>query len=288
MFKFFLPISLLFTSIAFAASNANDAKYDSSKKSENKDSPYIIRPDNLEIIDLKNKNNYRISASLGVIYAPASLGSKKYNANPLPDISIGYKNIAEFSLLEGLKVNLYSKENFILGTVLAYNLGRISTNSNTDPMLTGVDNVHSSGVIGLYMAYKIHNFAFYNQISHYFGSINSYGVSLSGTYTKPITEKYFTGISANISYNGKDYNNKFFGVNQETSSRTGLSVYEAKAGITNSGVALLGGYIFSQHTVFTLITGVSGLGSRAYKSSLIEERGRKVSPFVGLSVQYTF
>lgn len=91
-----------------------------------------------------------------------------------------------------------------------------------------------------------------------------------------------------VSIGSSSYMNTFFGINDEQSSRSGLTRYNSGGGITTFGI---GGTVIIPITMSTALTvfyGYDILGPNAARSPLVEERGSEHQFTTGVAFGYRF
>lgn len=238
----------------------------------------------------KIEDNWHFVLGAMGVYMPMNLGSDKYHFTGAPVLSVAYKDIAEISL-NGLKVNAIKTTHWVFGATLSSVPGRkYSNNSAKDPMLEGIKDVKSSGKGGVYVGYNIKNLALKTEVSQVFGGINAPQIDLSAAYKIPLTQKSFVNIIAITQVVGKDYMNKYFGIDAETSVNTGLAVYKSNADISiiNSQVGLGIGHSITKKWSISATGVYSLLGSEASNSPLIKQRGSNNGYIAMLQLQYIF
>ena len=275
-FKYIFTLPLLISNIALA-----------NQKSSSKFEEEMVGGQPVYISKTQNKDWHISLVTLGG-YGSAFNGSKKNAAVFLPSPLIQYKNLLQFSLTE-IKVNAISVDGFTAGTSLGWTGGR--TNSIDEKMLDGMEDISVSGLAGIFAFYQYGGFVLYGDAKYNFSAgINSPVSRIALSYSQALSSNWILTGTISTDLAGKKYINKWFGVTDKESERTGLSKYEVSnsINIVRSSFGLSVSHILTKKLVVAANGEYHMLGSKARSSSLVKERGRDWGFSTMLAFIYTF
>ena len=235
----------------------------------------------------ENKD-WQVNLAIASAYGSAFAGSKKNTFGFLPFPLIQYKNFLQFSLGE-MKVNAISLDGFTAGATLGWDAGR--KKSRDKKMLDGINDISVSGLAGIFTSYQYGGLLAYADVKYNFGAgVNSPISKLALSYSQMLSSSWIlTGtISTNLA--GKNYINKWFGVTEEESTKTGLAKYEVSNSISivKSAVEVSVSHIVANNMIVTVGGEYYMLGSKTKNSSLIKERGKNSGFSTIVALIYTF
>jgi outer membrane scaffolding protein for murein synthesis (MipA/OmpV family) len=225
-------------------------------------------------------HDWKVTVGAGAIYMPEYEGSDKLAINPLPIISAEFGDRVSVDVT-GITLDLYEASGFRAAVKGGYDLGRKEDDSD---YLRGLGDIDAGGVIGGIVSYGVGPFEAYAKLDKTIGGSDG----LTGTVGAKASYKYERFIfSTDVSTTWADdkYMASYFGVTSAQSARSGLSQYDAKAGVKRVDVK---GSITYMMTEDWLLTGAAGAGflmGDAKNSPIVKD---DVQPFALLGLAYRF
>ena len=107
-------------------------------------------------------------------------------------------------------------------------------------------------------------------------------------YSLPASQRWYLEIDANVSYGDESYMQALFGVDAVDASRSGLSPYEAGAGLVGAGVGITVNYALGRRWGILGVASYTQLLGDAADSPLVDDEGSASQYFGGLAVSYGF
>lgn len=234
----------------------------------------------------------------GVIYAPSYLGDDEYRVRVVPGVSIKYEDRFFASIQNGIGYNVINSDGWRAGPVAKYDFGRDEDGSSTFAVsgndtndLVGLGDVNGTAELGGFVKYTRNawtgSLEVRQGIGGHEGLIGELGVSYGGQLTLGQMPARFS-IGPKLVFASDNYNSAFFDVNTGQSTRSGLAVYDAEAGLVSYG--LQGSFILPITKSLTFVTfgTIDQLGSEIADSSLVSTRGSDTQARLGVTLNYTF
>lgn len=240
-------------------------------------------------------DEWKFTLGLGAGIVPDYEGADNYRAVPIPlfRASKGY----QYGQLFGLHVtsNLLDSANWRFGPSLNHRKGYSDASNNK------VDKLHNRGQsteIGVKGGYdfQVKEVPFPNTALS-FAAEFLYDVS-SGhdgwlltpevAYGGPFGEKWNFRLGGNFTYASGNYMSHYFSINAADSARSGLSNYDADAGIKDAAVNIAIGYHFTKSWGITGVAELRRMLGDAEDSPVVDDVGSSVNGFGGVIVSYTW
>lgn len=243
------------------------------------------------------QDDWKITLGVGTLYKPAFLGSKDYQMMAFPDIKIEYKD-RFFASLFGVGYKVICNDVWSVGPIVKLDFGRSEHDDNPFRIagektnaLRGMGNVDTTVELGGFVEYNIGPFAYQLEmrqgIGGHKGFIIETGFDFRGFIDKP-GKSIMYSVGPRLTLADANYNNAYFGITRSQSINSGLSRYDAAAGVVSYGI---GGFVVVPLTD-TLSAGVFGgydrLASGPADSPLIKKRGDANQFMGGLRLSYEF
>jgi Outer membrane protein V len=228
--------------------------------------------------------DWNVTLGGGVGMAPIYPGASRYEAKPLPLVSISYRNTI-FLTSDGLRVDLINANGFRFGPLLGYFEGR---NESDDPHLRGLGNIQPSATAGVFGAYRYGPFEMSVNIRQ---AITHSDNGLLGTVRFDYRTPLFAGGRAqvvfgpNFDFADASYEKTWFGVSSSQAANSGLTSYNPKAGLRDVGLHADISYRYSEHILVHGLASVQRLTSDAGDSPVVQDRTQAL---VGMGIAYHF
>lgn len=240
------------------------------------------------------------TVSGGMISAPSFLGSGETSVYALPNISVAIGDRLNVSLLDGISYEAYKDDNFTVGAILTYDVGREDTPSDHDLLLS---NVAPSEISGLGDIEETAEFGGYVKYTH--GKIQAKLAVRKGvdgghdgivgdvdiSYNAPVEffgKQSVISFGPTASFADNSYASTFFDVSAAQSAASGISEYDADGGIMSYGLHASAYVPLSQNVAIVGFAAFDQLAGDVGRSSIVQERGSTEQLTTGLVLNYTF
>ncbi|CDZ56984.1 MipA/OmpV family protein [Neorhizobium galegae] len=225
-------------------------------------------------------HDWNVVVGAGVMYAPKFEGSDEFEVRPIPVISARIGDRVSIDPT-GLAVDLLRSNGFTLSVKGGYEMGRSEDDSDH---LRGLGDVDAGGVIGGKLSYEFGPAELYASIDKTIGGSDG----LTGKIGANVSQRYdrfilSAGASATIA--DDNHMESYFGVTSEQSARSGLSEYEAGAGLKRFDIEASVTYMATENWLIRGQAEVGFLTGDAADSPIVED---DVQPSAMLMIGYKF
>ncbi|MFD2239354.1 MipA/OmpV family protein [Aureimonas populi] len=227
-----------------------------------------------------NLDRWEVTIGAGAIYLPEYEGSDKFEVKPFPLFSAQFGDRVQMDIT-GVTVDLYRWEGLTLAARGGYETGRQEDDSD---YLRGLGDIDPGGVVGGIVSYEAGPVEVYAALNKTVGGSEG----LTGTFGAKASHRYERFIvSADVSGTWADDNHmqSYFGITAEQSARSGLSEYDAQAGIKRVDLKTSVTYMMTESWMVTGGAGAGLLLGDAKDSPVVKD---DVQPFAMLGVAYRF
>ncbi len=241
---------------------------------------------------------WSLSVGAGALFSPNYLGDDAYSLSVVPYLRVTHGDRFFASVEEGVGYNLINQENFRAGPRIGIEFGReedeggpfrvIGDRTND---LLGLGDVDTSISLGGFAEIDSGPFTASVQIgqavSGHDGLTGDIGIRYRGMvrgYGPPI----IYSIGPRLNFGDNTYHSAFFSVDAAQSAASGLTEFDADAGIVSYGLSGTAIMPVTNNVTMTLFGNLSRLGGDAADSSLVRERGSRNQAFIGVATAYTF
>ncbi|MGL3608011.1 MipA/OmpV family protein [Rhizobium sp. G187] len=225
-------------------------------------------------------HDWKVTVGAGALYMPEYEGSDEFEINPLPIFSAEFGDRVSVDIT-GVTVDLYEANGFRASMKGGYDLGRKEDDSD---YLRGLGDIDAGGVIGGILSYEVGPFEAYAELDKTIGGSDG----LTGIVGAKASYKYESFIfSADVSGTWADdkHMQSYFGVTSAQSASSGLTQYDAQAGVKRVDVKGSITYMFTENWSVTGAAGAGFLMGDAKDSPIVKD---DVQPFAMLGVSYRF
>ncbi|WP_343207334.1 MipA/OmpV family protein [Agrobacterium rosae] len=237
--------------------------------------------DNARYGDFRDRlADWKVTIGAGAIYMPEYEGSDKFDVNPFPIFSAEFGERVSVDIT-GVTVDLYEANGFRVGVKGGYEMGRKEDDSD---YLRGLGDIDAGGLIGGIVSYEAGPFQAYAKLDKTIGGSDG----LTGTVGAKASYKYERFIfSADLSGTWADdkHMESYFGITSAQSASSGLTQYDAKAGVKRVDVKASITYMMTENWLLTGAAGAGFLMGDAKDSPIVKD---DVQPFAMLGVAYRF
>jgi len=244
------------------------------------------------------KLQWSYSVGLGTAVAPTYLGDDTYQLLIFPNFSASHGDKFSVSLLDGARYNLMKTDTWRIGAVIKPNIGRFEDGS----VPSSVSNIKTNDLVGLgdvgfttepgfFLEYTKKSLANKLEVRQGIGGHTGWIGELRSEYKNAFKlnkSNIYYSVGPEIRISSSNFNNAFFGIDQEQSLNTDLEAYEAKPGLLSYGLS--GTVIVPLNKRFAYIAFVryNKLGDVASDSPLIRQEGSAHQRTMAFMLNYTF
>jgi outer membrane scaffolding protein for murein synthesis (MipA/OmpV family) len=234
-----------------------------------------------------NLPDWRTVLGVAAELEPVYQGARAYRLRGGPAINIRYKDIAFFSLGEGLGVNILRGRYYRVGVSLGFDLGRRVPDDY--PNLHGLGDIAPAPYVKLFASYVVSkDFPLVIQVdarqlmggaSGALGDLEAY-MPLPGS-----SKSFFMFAGPSITWADHRYLQKEFGVNQTQSLASGDPIFNVHGGTNSVGFGFSATKFITRNWLLNVDLAVSQLRGSAANSPITESRTQKA---LAMSIDYHF
>ncbi len=220
-----------------------------------------------------------------VLTAPRYEGSNRYIVTGIPIIAAAGTGdgIVQVKGPDDVRVRAFSAQGFELGPLAGWRFGRDEEES---PRLQGLGDVDGGLVVGGYAAYRFGLAAAFVSYHHQVTGDDTGGIVRFGLEAKSQVQPWLTlNGTVGSTWASNDYMNAFFSVTPEQSARSGLTSFDAEAGIKDVFVGVGADFALDQRWTLKLMGRYTQLLGDAADSPSVE---RDSQLFGGVGLTYRF
>ncbi|MDF1761945.1 MAG: MipA/OmpV family protein [Oleibacter sp.] len=247
---------------------------------------------------VKKSDDLKIILGAGSISAPTYLGDDANQISVFPNISVNYRERFKASI-RGIEYVVISNSHWQIGPIIKYDFGRNEdssspfTLSNDDSSdLEGLGDIGGTLELGAIADYKGGPFVAKLELRKgilggHSGYLGEASVGLRAR-TSVFNRLTFISVGPAISFADSSYNSEFFDVSTAQSSKSGISQYDAGAGLNSVGLRFIGIMPLSRKTSLFGFLNYDHLTGDVGDSTIVSERGSKDQIRAGLFFNYSF
>ncbi|MEF3695995.1 MipA/OmpV family protein [Desulfolutivibrio sp.] len=289
-----IPIIIIFSFVVARRAIAEETHSSEQKTGAEK---WIHPSQNSEQQATWKQDDWKFTIGLGTMYKPAFLGSKDYQMMAFPNIKIEYKD-RFFASPFGAGYKVIHNENFSIGPIIKLDFGRKEDNNNpfriagkNTNALRGLGNVDATIELGGFVEYSIGPFTYQLELRQGLGGHKGF-IAETGLNLKGFIEKsgkpIMYSFGPRATFADANYNNAYFGISKNQSTNSGLSRYDAVAGLVSYGVAGFVAVPVMDSFSIGVFGGYDRLARVASDSPLIKKRGDANQFTGGMRITYEF
>ncbi|ANN58774.1 MipA/OmpV family protein [Mesorhizobium loti] len=217
----------------------------------------------------------------GAIIVPKYEGSNEFKVMPVPFVSATFLDTVRVDPT-GANIAVYEHGPFELSARLGYDMGRKEDDADR---LRGLGDVDMGAVVGAKAAVKFGPAKIYAQLDKTIGGSDGMQGTLGIEVTQPLSQSWMVGAGASVVFADEKYMQAYFGVTPEQSARSGLTQYDARAGLKRADFSISATYTLNHNWMVRGQAGVGILMGDAADSPVVVD---KVQPSGMLLVGYRF
>lgn len=241
---------------------------------------------------------WEFTLGAGTILAPSYLGDDAYQLSAVPNLGVTYSDVFFASLLGGVGYNVINTQGWRAGLIAKYDFGRDEDGDNlfliagdeTDD-LAGLGDVDGGFELGGFIEYSYEAFQgkveLRQAVNGHKGFIGEAAAKFKGNFSLFGLPAFFS-VGPEIVFGDSTYNGAFFDVNASQAAASGLSEFDAGAGLVSYGLHASLVLSLTEQVSLLGLAGYDRLGGDPADSSLVQERGSEDQGMVGLMLNYRF
>ncbi len=233
----------------------------------------------------QTKGDWQVDVGVAALNGPDYDGSDDRRTFAVPFINLAYKDIAFFSVQEGLGVNLIRTDDFRAGPVARV---RFARDESENEALKGLGDVDLAIEAGGFAEWRKDGWSAkivaLTDVSDAHGGSTA-RVSVGRSFRlKPV----IVSLGADAQFVSKDVNQTYFGVNAAQAARSGYAVYSPKGGLQSAAVSALTVLPLSQNSAVLGLVSYTKLMGDAADSPIVRIKGSEDQVTAGAFYVYRF
>ncbi len=225
---------------------------------------------------------WRVTLGLSGSVTPKYEGADSYHVTPGGIIDIRYRDIAFFSVGEGLGVNLLRGDTYRAGVAVSYDIGR---NDNDDSRIRGLGDVDPAPEAKLFGQVFILPVVLTVDLRRGIGGHDGWIGDLGAYMPLSASEKFIAFAGPSITLADQDYMDSYFSVSPGQAANSRLPAFRADAGFKNANFGVTAIYFITDNWLIVADAAVERLLGDAGRSPITQSRTQFT---FDLSIAYTF
>jgi MipA family protein len=225
-------------------------------------------------------HDWNVVVGAGVMYAPKFEGSDEFEISPVPMISATFGDRVTIDP-GGLTVKVLESNGFKLSVNGGYDPGRSEDDSDH---LRGLGDIDGGGVIGTRLSYEFGPAEVYASVDKTIGGSDGLVGKIGGNVSQQY-DRFVLSAGASATFADDNHMESYFGVTPTQSANSGLSEYEASAGLKRFDIEASVTYMATENWLIRGQAGVGFLTGDAADSPIVQD---DVQPSAMLMVGYKF
>ena len=231
----------------------------------------------------QSQGPWDVSLGIGVAGMPTYDGAKNYRAQPVPLVSIRYRDLILLGP-SGLGINVVHWGGLRMGPVIGYGGGR---RQSDDPHLSGLGDIQAAVTAGAFANYTVGHWVFGGTVRQ---AVTHTADGLQGnvrlTYRQVLVpDKVYLMAGPELGFANGRYERTYFGVTPAQSASSGLPEFTPHGGLKEVGLNFGLTYRWSQHVLLRSFGGVRELVDDTGSSPIVQSR---TAGFLGVGAAYHF
>lgn len=237
--------------------------------------------------DPANTPNWQFSFGAAATLQPRSDGSDRYRVMAGPSIDLRYRDLFFASTGEGVGANVINTDHWRTSIAIAYDLGRRAADDQQH--LNGLGNINPAAEIKIatdYVVSKDFPLVLRADLRRSLGGTDGWIGDISAYMPLPgSSKKFFWFGGPTATFADSRYMNRWFGVTDAQSARSGYPRYSANAGLKSVGAGITMIWFINKHWFMTADGAIEQLVGRASHSPITQSSTNAV---MDMSVNYQF
>lgn len=246
--------------------------------------PETPPPENREPVEEEKKSDWKIKIGLIGGYSPEYDGSDEYDFFWAPRLRIAWRDtiiLTESSLRAQARHG-----HFRFGPVLKHEKGR---SDDDDDDIKGVGDVDSGLGVGAFAKYKRDGYSLELQVrKEVAGGHGGILGELKAEIKLPNNDQPWGKLGSELTFGDDEYMEEFYGINDRQSARSGLSTFDADAGVRSISLYWATEYDFTQNWAIGGRIEYLRMVGDAADSPIVDDAGSPNNVTLALGLTYTF
>lgn len=239
----------------------------------------------------------RLDAGVGVIAAPAYIGSDELVVVPVPTFTLERENFAIRPGAAGLEIDLSRGNRWSYGGILSFDGGRNDVIEASDDRAALLPTVEGTLQLGGFIRRNV-SLAGTRSGSPLFLSLGASAVQATGGHEGALAEvsvgllrprkSWTTGFSVSATYADEAYHESYFSLDADDAALVALDPFEAEAGTRDVRVSVFGSRPISKGVTIGLFGSYAELLGDAADSPVTAELGQTGQVSLGVTLSRRF
>ena len=218
----------------------------------------------------KEQSAWSVSLLALGIYKPEYEGSEDYDVLGFPLINITWCDTVFLKPRKGLGVYILNMQDLQLGLSLGYTFGREEDDS---VFLAGLGDIDDGATVNVFMEKKINGFSLAGSYSQQIsGHDTGFQLQAGLGYGRRLGRRAFLKTDLKISGASWKYMDEYFSISPDQSAASGLSIYDADAGVKTVGLGITAIYRLTRQWAVQCKTGYERLVGEAADSPVVRDK----------------
>ncbi|UTW56553.1 MipA/OmpV family protein [Kordiimonas sp. SCSIO 12610] len=248
-------------------------------------------------------SDWEIDLGAGALFSPVFAGSDEYQLSLLPSIRLTFKNRFFASVQKGAGYNIINDGTWRVGPILRYAFPR-DENGGTSPFaviggntdaLIGLGDVAGTFELGGFAEYRTGAWRFKAETRQGLNGHEGLVGELEAAFQSNISSWFYergrpilASVGARAIFTDDDFNQAYFGVNQNQSLASGLPEFDAGGGLYSVSANAQVIYPYSRRLSIIGFSSLERLTGDVADSPLVIERGSRNQFTMGIFFSYKF
>jgi outer membrane scaffolding protein for murein synthesis (MipA/OmpV family) len=225
---------------------------------------------------------WRVTLGVTGTVMPKYEGADSYEVMPGGIVDIRFRDIAFFSVGEGLGVNLLRGDTYRAGVAVSYDLGR---NDNDDPRIRGLGDIDPAPEAKLFGQVFILPVVLSFDVRRGIGGHDGWIGDLSAYMPLSASEKFIAFAGPSVTLADQDYMDSYFSVSPGQAANSRLPAFRADPGFKNANFGITAIYFITDNWLIIADAAVERLLGDAARSPITQSRTQFT---FDISIAYSF
>jgi outer membrane scaffolding protein for murein synthesis (MipA/OmpV family) len=191
---------------------------------------------------VEQAQEWNMVVGAGFMVEPKFEGADDFEITPVPLFMADFGPYVSLDT-EGLTINAFEYDDFSVKARVGYDFGR---DSDDDNHLDGLGDIGAGAVLGLDLAYELGPVEFEVALDKTIGGADGFTAEFGAAYSVELDAFEFS-IGPSFTWADSNAMESYFGVSDRQSRRSGLSRFDADAGIKRVDLELTALYMIDDH-----------------------------------------
>ncbi len=239
-------------------------------------------------------DGWSVTVGAAIVASPVWQGSRNTALSLLPDLRIRYKDELFASIPEGIGWNAIRAEGWTAGPIGRIRFGRNERRGGSpfliaggSDALVGLGNIGAAFEVGGFVEKRFGPFRGRAELRRGLGGHDGWIADVSANYRHNLGRTNIV-IGPRATFAGAGFLNRYFGIDEEQSRRSGLARYAASGGLVSYGIGTTVLRPLTRRSAVTVFTGFEVLSDKVSRSPLLRDRGQRPQFTAGMGYSCRF